>query len=464
MKPPQPTTTQHYALREQAALAAQITAITGVLLTAFCISAYALGDQRNQRTEQLSRSMTWLASQQFSGTMNRIPSEGPEGEQIIVLNGQWPTDLDLHTSGPLGMSSTDWTTLPTSTNVPVYTGSEGPYPNRSGMIRLAPRSDGGLNGLLLLRSSAEIVTSQLQMIFSTLIAIIVSIALSLLTGRIVSGTFERELEQLREDAERVGQQRDPDPLDLSGSAEIRTVRQTFNTLLTHRRQMETQKERFLTDIGHELRSPLTSMLGHLSLIQRRRIPEAEWPSTVAVAVREGERMRRLINDLMELIRGSGQLNLRCEQLQLAPVVDEVLDSISMSETFKPETELTVTGDGHVWADRDRLQQVITNAAQNALNAGATRLEIHLADGQLQLTDNGSGISAQDLPRVFERFYRADESRARNSGGSGLGLAITEMLTQAMQGAVQLKSGGAGQGATFELTLPQHPPGNDPIKV
>lgn len=448
---------QHYALREQAALAAQITAITGILLTAICIAVYALNDQRQQRTQALDNTMTWLISQQFSGKLSALPEVGPGGEEILALNGSWPSDLGLKVSGPLGMTATDWSSLPTSTNVPIYTDQNSPYPNRVGMIRLNPNSSGALDGVLLLSTSDQIVRSQLQVIGSALMAVIVSILLSLMTGRLISTAFERELEQLEQDARQIGAQPDPQPLDISGSAEIRQVRQTFNTLLTQRRVIEAQKESFLTDVGHELRSPLTAILGHLRLLQRRRIPESEWPQTIAVISREGERMGRLINELMELIRGSGQLNLRSAAIQLAPLVEDALDSISMAETFKPETELNVSGVGQAHADHDRVQQIITNAAQNALNAGATQLDITIEDGRVTVRDNGQGIKAEDLPRVFERFYRADESRARDSGGSGLGLAITRMLAEAMNGSVTLESPGQGRGAVFTLTLPVSTP-------
>jgi signal transduction histidine kinase len=171
------------------------------------------------------------------------------------------------------------------------------------------------------------------------------------------------------------------------------------------------------------------------------------------------RLQRLVDDLLDLSRlESGGWAAGTEPVDIRDAVEEAWELVAPQA--KPELEFTVEGDGVALGDRQGLVQVFRNLLENAVrhtdDGGRVRVRIAAKDAgrlvQVEVTDDGEGIPARALPRIFERFYRADSSRARDFGGTGLGLAIVKHLVGAMAGDVRVVSE-LGRGTTFTVTLP-----------
>jgi two-component system OmpR family sensor kinase len=224
-----------------------------------------------------------------------------------------------------------------------------------------------------------------------------------------------------------------------------------------RRQSEDQMRHFVADASHELRTPLTSIAGYIDVLGRRDTVDAETlQASLAAMQQESARMTRLVNDLLTLTRfESGKAPSR-QPLQLDQFVNQALDELSLRDNGAVESRDFQPG-VTVKADPEALKQVVTNLAQNALKyaPGAEQhWSVFTVDGRaaIRLHDDGPGISRQDLPHIFERFYRGEKARDRSTGGSGLGLSIARSIVEAHQGTIEATSE-PGQGATFTAWLP-----------
>jgi signal transduction histidine kinase len=228
-----------------------------------------------------------------------------------------------------------------------------------------------------------------------------------------------------------------------------------------------RQQEFVADASHELRTPLTVLRSATDLLNKHRDDPLDKNGELFDDMRgEIVRMERLAQDLLTLARSdAGGLELMTAPLELADVASEVVrrtTPLAQSEGV----QLTIHADSQpstVDADPDRLQQVllilIDNAVKHTPAGGSVDVRVgrHGQSAQLEVVDTGSGIAAEHLPRIFDRFYRADKARARERGGSGLGLAIAKMLVEAHDGQLQLTSTvGAGTQATVTLPL-VHPP-------
>jgi signal transduction histidine kinase len=178
-------------------------------------------------------------------------------------------------------------------------------------------------------------------------------------------------------------------------------------------------------------------------------------------VREIERLTRLVNDLLDLSTlESGTVKLRPERLVAAEVLEDVAARFADAAAQR-EVSLRVRADDGltVTADRDRLEQALGNLVDNAMKfastGGTVELRVETDDGQVRFVveDDGPGIAPEHLPRIFERFYRADAARARGQGGTGLGLAIVKHIVTALGGRVEASSRTEG-GARFVISLPR----------
>ena len=243
--------------------------------------------------------------------------------------------------------------------------------------------------------------------------------------------------------------------------EIGELARAFNQTLERLDRLFRSQQRFLADVSHELRTPLTSVRGNLDLMSRFGRYDEE---SMAVIQDEMERMSRLLGDLLLLARAdTGGLPLRHEPVELDNILFEVYRQVSRIE--KPvSVDLTAVDQAMILGDEDRLKQLILNLVDNSIKytqpGGAVRLSLDKDSGWAHLTvsDTGVGIPPEDLPHIFDRFYRVDKARSRAQGGSGLGLAIAKWIVLAHGGTIQVDST-VGQGTTFRVTLPLYqPPG------
>ncbi len=240
--------------------------------------------------------------------------------------------------------------------------------------------------------------------------------------------------------------------------EVGRLAATFNEMLGRIEELFRSQQRFVSDISHELRSPLTAIRGNLDLLRRGASddPEARHQALAAIDG-EAERMQRLVTDLLLLARADEGIKIQKELVELDTLMLDVyrqaqLIAGGVNICLGSEDQAQVTG------DRDRLKQLLLNLVDNAIkytpSGGQVRLSLE-RDTQwvrVYVSDTGIGIPAEDLDKIFDRFYRVDKARSREKGGSGLGLAIAKWITDAHGGRIEVQSE-IGKGTTFTLWLP-----------
>ena len=231
--------------------------------------------------------------------------------------------------------------------------------------------------------------------------------------------------------------------------------------VTQLRRLEQVRAEFIDNVSHELRTPLAAIIGYLeTLIDEPSLETPHNRKFVQVAHQHAERLNRLVDDLRSLSEiESGTVALRWEVVELKKVIDEVLEMFQ-SHAQKKSLQFSnyIDVDVCVWADRDRVIQILLNLIDNAIKYSfeggcilfhVKRLEKMIV---LQVTDTGQGIPSTDLHRITERFYRVDRARSREEGGTGLGLSIVKHLVQLLGGHLRIQSE-IGKGTRIEIDLP-----------
>lgn len=244
-----------------------------------------------------------------------------------------------------------------------------------------------------------------------------------------------------------------------GHDEIAELAATFNRMLDRLEQAFGLQRRFVDDAGHELRTPITIVRGHLELLDDDPL---ERERTVALVLDELDRMSRIVNDLLQLAKSDQPDFLTLAPVDVAALTDDVLSKASALD--EREWLLEHRAEGTVVADAQRLTQALVQLAQNAVQYSSPEEPIAigsaLAGGEVLLwvRDHGPGIAAEDRDRIFERF--AHGAGTRRSEGAGLGLAIVKAIAEAHHGRVEVESE-PGAGATFTLVLPARLPAGEP---
>ena len=227
--------------------------------------------------------------------------------------------------------------------------------------------------------------------------------------------------------------------------------------------LEKVRQEFLSNVSHELRTPLTSILAFVETLEDGAIDDkANNQRFLSVIRKNAERMHHLIDDILELSSiEAGKIVLEKRNVLLANLVDEIFVNLSSkAKERKVKFQNKVEKNKIVWADKARLEQMLTNLIDNAVkfNREGGTVEINLAETDktqlISVSDEGEGISSEHLPRLFERFYRTDRARSREIGGTGLGLAIVKHLARLHEGEISLTST-LEKGSTFTIDLPKN---------
>ena len=248
----------------------------------------------------------------------------------------------------------------------------------------------------------------------------------------------------------------------AGEADPRTeagkLAHAVNVMLDERDADEERRRRFVADASHELRTPLTSIRGYLDLYSDGRFTEAaQVDDMVRRMSRETSRMQDLADDLLLLANLDEHRALRHDEVDLARLMDDVAHD---AHAVQPGRDISVDVPGSpivVTGDLFRLQQAVGALVDNALTHTTVDVHIRLVvrpvpNGvEMVVADNGPGLTQADAERVFDRFYRGDESRSRRAGGSGLGLAIAQSIVEAHGGTIELDTG-PGRGCRFTIRL------------
>jgi signal transduction histidine kinase len=246
-------------------------------------------------------------------------------------------------------------------------------------------------------------------------------------------------------------------VEVTSRDEIGELAWAFNSMADGLARLEELRRNMVTDVAHELRTPLSNIRGSLEALQDGVVePERHIVDSLHA---EAMLLNRLVEDLQELsLAEAGQVKLERQPVALADIVDRAVEAVRpRAEAEGITLRVDLPEDLLVDVDPQRIGQVLRNLLDNGLThtppGGEVAVSTH-ASGQwveVSVRDTGSGIAAEDLPYVFERFYRADKSRSRATGGAGLGLAIAKQLVEAHGGRIWVEST-EGEGSTFTFAL------------
>jgi heavy metal sensor kinase len=323
---------------------------------------------------------------------------------------------------------------------------------------LATRLERSDSTLVVCDSLAPVERTTRGLLGLLAIAIPVGIAMSVALGYWLAGRGLRPIDRMTRDAAAIGADDVGKRLDQPASDdEVGRLGRTLNGMLDRLQQAIVEQRRFTSDASHELRTPLAVMRTEIDVALRSPDASPDARTVLASMREEVDRMTRIVDDLLTLARADeGRLDLVGAEIDLAEVAR------SVGERLAPTTNgTTIDVDASraiVWGDRDRLDQLVSNLIDNAVkhspDGGRVRVSVRSDAGSalLVVTDDGPGIAADDLPRVFDRFYRSDASRSRATGGAGLGLAICRTIARAHRGDVEAHSP-HGSGAVFTVRLP-----------
>ena len=298
------------------------------------------------------------------------------------------------------------------------------------------------------------------------VAVAASVATALLLSTVISSRVVRPVRQLAGAAQRIAAGTPAARVPARGTDELAELARAFNEMAASLERAENVRRQLLADVAHELRTPLATIESYVEGIADGVLaPDAQnWGPIRS----ETARLNRLVDDLQRVSRAEAhQLDLHRRPTDLPALLQTALKAAGPAfHAKRVALESDLAADVPVLdIDRERISEVVANLLTNALRhtppGGTVKISVgQRPDGvEFQVSDDGEGIAAEHLERVFERFYRVDPARARASGGTGIGLAIVRAIVEAHGGSVAARSDGIGRGATFIVTLPI--PGGNP---
>lgn len=292
-----------------------------------------------------------------------------------------------------------------------------------------------------------------------IVGVTLAVLLTTVTVTFVAGTrMVRPLRALTGAAQRMADGDQSARVEVAGDDEFGRLAAAFNLMASRRQELERLRRALVSDVAHELRAPVSNVRGWLEAVEDGVVPADE--SLVSSLLEEAMLLQHIIDDLRDLSAAdAGALELHPEDVDAASLLGQVARA-HHGHAGSAGVELRVRAEEGLvlCADPMRLRQAIGNLVSNAVRhtpAGGTVALSAQREGDdvvFRVADTGSGISGEDLPKVFDRFWRAEKSRSRQSGGSGLGLSIVRKLAEAHGGSAQVSSV-VGEGSVFSLRLP-----------
>lgn len=289
--------------------------------------------------------------------------------------------------------------------------------------------------------------------------VLIAVAIGLIMTFFLSRRILAPVRVLSSAAHRLGQGDFSQRVEVADKGELGELARTFNSMASDLERAEQLRRNMVADVAHELRTPLSNLRGYLEAVRDGVVtPDAK---TIRLLDEEASLLSRLVNDLQELsLAEAGELKMVIEPQDITELINQTAGAtreqakakgISLSIDL-PESLPAVS------IDSQRIAQVLHNLLENALAHTASGDSITVAAGHLDewvevsVSDTGRGIAEEELPNIFERFYRVDKSRSRSTGGSGLGLTIARRLVEAHGGRITARSE-PGKGSRFSFTVP-----------
>jgi signal transduction histidine kinase len=317
-----------------------------------------------------------------------------------------------------------------------------------------------------LESSLEVAFTSPQILFRAIglffiWGALIAVAFALVVTFFMSRRILAPVKALTSATKRLGRGDFSQRVQVKDRSELGELASTFNSMADDLERAEQLRRNMVADIAHELRTPLSNVRGYLEAVRDGVIkPDAE---AIRSLEEEAALLSRLVDDLQELsLAEAGELKLVCQAQDIGDFIKQTVVGV---ESQAAEKGLKVSLDlpdklPSVNIDSHRIGQVLRNLLENALSHTGKNGTIAVAVKQqaewlkVSVTDTGEGISTEDLPNIFERFYRVDKSRTRATGGTGLGLTIARRLVEAHGGKIEAQSE-LGKGSRFTFTLPAY---------
>jgi two-component system OmpR family sensor kinase len=440
------------------------TTLLGVILLIFGVSVYGLVSYLliNQIDESLIQTFTEIREKtkvEAIGNLNVITLPSPD-LQSDVFTQAWSRDGVLQASN---IEMLDSPLDPAGLNSPVPVFHEVNVDNVHLRVLTIPLQIGErpIGTIQLGTNLAVVDATQHTLISVLLVGSIVCLGVAAVAGWLSTGQALAPLERVTDTALQITRADDLSrriPYHGSADDEVGQLIRAFNQTLSRLENLFNTQRRFIADVGHELRTPLTVIKGNVDLMRRMGCSDDE---SLGGIESEVDRLTRLVGDLLLLAQAeSGKMPLDKRIVELDTLLLEALHQMQVLARDRLNLRLGEIDQVLVCGDQDRLKQVIVNLVGNAIQytpaGGEVVVGLGKSSGQAKLTvtDTGPGIPAEDLPHVFERFYRGEKSRTRSRDGKGfgLGLSIAYWIVRNHEGRIEVNSK-EGQGTTFCVWLP-----------
>lgn len=317
-------------------------------------------------------------------------------------------------------------------------------------------------GILLFSSSIQDVMEKTTFMSNQYVAIFATAAfLLLLATYILTGKITKPINNLRDVAVQIAAGNLHQRVKIKGNSEIDELGQAFNQMSEKLENVDKMRSEFVSNASHELKTPLTSIKILVeSILYEENIDEKVYKEFLGDINDEIDRLTNLINDLLLMTKIEDQSNhLNLEVILISKLVDKVVAALAPIAQRKNITmDVQIDGEIEVECDQVRIRQAISNLIDNAIKytQEGGKVTVHLekvgSEVLVHVSDNGVGIAKEDLPHIFDRFYRVDKARSRETGGTGLGLHIVKRIALLHKGRIEVESQ-VGRGTTFTLVLP-----------
>ena len=318
---------------------------------------------------------------------------------------------------------------------------------------IAARKIGNRRALVLLRPRSRGNSAFKPFLVGLLIAAGAGIALAALAAFLLARRIVRPVRRVVDATRHLAEERDPEPVPIEGAYEIASLARAFNEMAAQLTQARAAEKQFLLSVSHELKTPLTAIRGYAEGVADGAFDMDEAVATISL---EAARLERLVRDLLDLARmNRTDFSIHREELDLATIAGEAVRRYEgQARDFGVVLEAIAPAPSPAIGDPDRVLQVASNLVENALRLtprdGVVRVSAE--PGLLVVEDTGPGLSQEDLPLAFERFYLYSRYGSDRPVGTGLGLSIVKELTQGMGGSVEVETT-PGRGTRFTVRLP-----------
>ncbi|HIS95671.1 MAG TPA: HAMP domain-containing protein [Candidatus Ventricola gallistercoris] len=431
--------------------------------------AVTLGERLNRETAEAFYQRLTQAARQIGGRLLVVDTDGKVifdtfdercgtllalGEVHTVLRGEKDGDYGFHLQDGAGVQQAP----------SIFDRITGRDVSRVWVgCFTAPLEDGGeMQGVLIQLSSVQdtvdsLVSMRDRMIGVFLLALVVVLAMASVISRVVT----KPVKELSAGIERMSKGDYEHRVHVPGHSEMAQLAAAFNQMSEQVRNLDEARNQFVSNASHELKTPLATIkiLVESMMYQEDMDPQLR-NEFLGDIDKEIDRLSSVVGDLLTLVHiDSHKLKLRREMMVFADTVRESVARLKpLAQTRDQEIKMQIADSCEMFADPGKLAQVCYNIIENAIkytpNGGTVTVSLHKSgrDAVLDISDTGVGIPPEDLPHIFDRFYRVDKARSRDTGGTGLGLSIVKQIVRLHAGSVNVQSE-VGKGTTFTVQLP-----------